>query len=356
VYRASDRVRLAGEERDRVRGRGGERHTADPAGSLAKACAEVLGASAAVLSIQGGGGEPELLGSVGPVALPLPEPPFMLRDTSDGEPRLWQGEANGRDWLHIETKLAEGRRLVLSACFVGGQGRDAADAAIRLVRFAIAAFAFSLDSQLGFSRRIAGLEAALNQSAMGIVLLGCDGKLLFANRRAETLFERGEGLRRSGDSIGAQDLDDAVKLQVAIEHVCNAGDQCMEDPVVAVRRKAPRRPLLVSVSPAPNGSEAVGDARAILRIVDPDADVRPLIEPVCAHYRLSVVETRLACLLATGATLETAAASLRIKEQTARSYLKQIFMKTDTNRQTDLVRLLLSSTIRALPVGRFRML
>jgi hypothetical protein len=34
--------------------------------------------------------------------------------------------------------------------------------------------------------------------------------------------------------------------------------------------------------------------------------------------------------------------------------LKQIFLKTDTNRQSDLVRVLLASTVRALPVGRFR--
>jgi DNA-binding CsgD family transcriptional regulator len=62
----------------------------------------------------------------------------------------------------------------------------------------------------------------------------------------------------------------------------------------------------------------------------------------------------LAIKIAQGATLESAAGALRIKPQTARSYLKKIFLKTDTNRQSDLVRVLLASTVRALPVGRFR--
>jgi DNA-binding CsgD family transcriptional regulator len=200
----------------------------------------------------------------------------------------------------------------------------------------------------GAAGLLASYEAALHQSAFGIVILGADGDLLFANQAAERLLDAGDYLRRRAPGISARDLGDAVRLQVAIEHVCGSGAHYQEDPVVALKRKHPLRPLLVCISPAGEGCGAV------LRIFDPDGDTTPFLEPVCAHYRLSPVETRLAIKIARGATLESAAAALRIKPQTARSYLKQIFLKTDTNRQSELVRVLLASTVRATPAGRFR--
>ena len=198
------------------------------------------------------------------------------------------------------------------------------------------------------SERRAMYEAALDRSELGVMLLSSTGNLLFANRTAEQLLNADKYLRHRSDGIGARDLGSAIRLEVAIDHVCSGE---AETPVVAIKRRHPLRPLLVCASPAGDGGAARG---AVLRVIDPDRDIQPHLEPVCAHYRLSPVETRLACQLAQGATLEAAASALRIKPQTARSYLKQIFLKTDTNRQSELLRVLLASTVRALPEGRFR--
>jgi DNA-binding CsgD family transcriptional regulator len=43
---------------------------------------------------------------------------------------------------------------------------------------------------------------------------------------------------------------------------------------------------------------------------------------------------------------------MHVTEQTARSYLKQIFVKTETNRQAELVRLMLTSSVRTAPHSR----
>jgi DNA-binding CsgD family transcriptional regulator len=53
------------------------------------------------------------------------------------------------------------------------------------------------------------------------------------------------------------------------------------------------------------------------------------------------MEGRLADMLAAGKELKSAADHLKMSEQTARTHLKSIFQKTGTNRQTDLVRLIL---------------
>jgi DNA-binding CsgD family transcriptional regulator len=94
------------------------------------------------------------------------------------------------------------------------------------------------------------------------------------------------------------------------------------------------------------GSEG---AAAAIYLFDPGQDLQLRLEPACRFYGLSPVETRLACCLAEGGSVVEAAERIRVREQTARSYLKQIFIKTATNRQAELVSLLLKSCIRTAP-------
>lgn len=60
-------------------------------------------------------------------------------------------------------------------------------------------------------------------------------------------------------------------------------------------------------------------------------------------FGLTPAEAHLANRLVAGDTLDTAAAALRISKETARSQLKQIFTKTDTHRQAELVAFLCRS-------------
>ena len=76
-----------------------------------------------------------------------------------------------------------------------------------------------------------------------------------------------------------------------------------------------------------------------------------IVEPVCRLHGLSQSETRLTCALIGGESLGCAAKIIGVREQTARSYLKQIFVKTDTNRQAELVQLMLKSAVRLSSSG-----
>jgi DNA-binding CsgD family transcriptional regulator len=60
-------------------------------------------------------------------------------------------------------------------------------------------------------------------------------------------------------------------------------------------------------------------------------------------FDLSAAETKLAAALASGQTLKAAAASRFISMPTARSQLAQIFHKTGTHQQSELVALLKSA-------------
>jgi DNA-binding CsgD family transcriptional regulator len=66
-------------------------------------------------------------------------------------------------------------------------------------------------------------------------------------------------------------------------------------------------------------------------------------------FGLTPAESRLALRLVSGESLQTAASALDITYETARTVLKNIFAKTGTDRQTQLVGVILSATV--FPLG-----
>ena len=198
--------------------------------------------------------------------------------------------------------------------------------------------------------RVRALTAAVNKSDVGILLVNQDGRLVFANAAADALIARGDGLRRSAGMLSGTRLADTLRLHAAIEHVVR-GDSpraAATAPVVALTRQS-GRPLLAAVVSSDAAPSRGEEGAAIIYVFDPSQDLRPLIEPACKLYGLSPVETRLVCLLTDGVCLVAAAERMHVREQTARSYLKQIFLKTDTNRQAELVWLMLKSSVRTSP-------
>lgn len=73
------------------------------------------------------------------------------------------------------------------------------------------------------------------------------------------------------------------------------------------------------------------------------AAASPKTEIVSTLFGLTPTESRLAVMLADGCSLQEIATALGITEQTARTYSKRIFSKTGASRQSDLVRLVLTS-------------
>jgi DNA-binding CsgD family transcriptional regulator len=88
---------------------------------------------------------------------------------------------------------------------------------------------------------------------------------------------------------------------------------------------------------------------AVLLVADPQARAAPPIAALCALYGLTAAEARLAAALAAGQGLRDYATGSGIALCTARWQLQQVLAKTDTHRQSDLVRLILAG-----PVGLLR--
>lgn len=205
------------------------------------------------------------------------------------------------------------------------------------------------------ARRLAALEAACDAIDFGMLFFTHDGTLNFVNTTAAELLDVGDGLRRHRQSVQASDIADSVKLQVALNHAMAANEAV--DGTKSARRHAPLirlhrksgEPLIAIVVAAEQRAEEPSDVAVMVYLFDPSFDMDRVLRPVCKAFNLSPVETQLACHLAAGRSIVDAAGEMRIKEQTARSYLKHIFVKTDTRRQGELVHLMLSNIFH---VGR----
>ncbi|WP_340317568.1 helix-turn-helix transcriptional regulator [Rhizorhabdus argentea] len=190
----------------------------------------------------------------------------------------------------------------------------------------------------------------------GTFLLDADGSILFANERARHLLDRGDGLRRAGQSVTAADFDTAVRLQTAIQHLSRIEHGSASEiagPSLMLIRRANPGPLVAILARLADIESGNAAATTALYVLDPEIDTGPLGMALCRAYGLTAMEAGLVVRLVRGLTTDAAARELRIQTQTARAYLKQIFSKTDTHRQADLVRLILGGVVRIRSVAAF---
>lgn len=327
----------------------------------------VMAAQAAILSAHpGGGAAPQLISAciphdivVDPLALIADRGLSSLAGVTTG--LAWGRHVDGVrsiDVLMLPVTAIDGHnQLFVSVLFrrPSAQQRATAEQLFEL-RQPIAMGYFRLwQLERVRARRLAALEAACDVTDLGILLFTRAGQLDFVNAAASELLAIGDGLRRHRRSVQASDISDSVKLQVALNHATAANEAGDGRP--SARRRAPLvrlhrasgEPLIAVVVAAELPAVEPGDIAVMVYLFDPALDLDRLLKPVCSAFKLSPVETQLACQLAAGHSIGEAATTLRIKLQTARGYLKNIFVKTDTRRQAELVHLMLSNVFR---VGR----
>jgi DNA-binding CsgD family transcriptional regulator len=114
-----------------------------------------------------------------------------------------------------------------------------------------------------------------------------------------------------------------------------------------MRLRGPFSDLSVLLAPARPQSQTLASSErcpaATVFVSDPQKQSQVSMEVLMDVYGLTRTEARLACELAHGARIDEAAATLAMGTGTARTHLKNILQKTDTHRQAELVRLILSS-------------
>ena len=185
-------------------------------------------------------------------------------------------------------------------------------------------------------------------SALPVALIACDedGTIRFANQEGQARCVDGGGLVIGDGHLLAESSEDQSWLAGAIGDTVRQARSAETQPGQGrmIGRDGGRRSVLVSALGANHQHYKLGhlDQPLALVFVGGGRPAAPA-ETIQAMFGLSLGESRLVDHLVMGSTVEEAAKQLCITTGTARQRLKTIFQKTDTGRQSELVRLVLSS-------------
>ena len=184
----------------------------------------------------------------------------------------------------------------------------------------------------------------LDLLAIGIVLLDGDGQVSFANTAARNLTAERDGVEING-RVRIDNRADASRLCDIVAALTSgsakdAASASMPASGFAMRRPLGGRDLLLLASRLPGDT---GDApRIALFLSDPDSNGLDLPKDVIANlFDLTETETRIALALAKGRRKDQIAEHFQISETTVAFHLRNLFQKTHTNRQAELVSLML---------------
>jgi DNA-binding CsgD family transcriptional regulator/PAS domain-containing protein len=204
---------------------------------------------------------------------------------------------------------------------------------------------------LEIRRKVEGLQLmqaasshALDQLATGVVLVDASGRVLFANSAADRTLRSRQGLTVQGGRVAALIASETVALRSLISAavLTTAGQGMHPGGVMKLSSPQSERALSVVVTPVPSivGCGYLGQPGAAILISDLDQPHSPDREVLRILFRLTDAEYRLVTALCSGLSLVEAAETLKIARETAKSHLKQVFAKTATSRQGELVALI----------------
>lgn len=186
---------------------------------------------------------------------------------------------------------------------------------------------------------------------ISVLLVDRNAALLGANARGHKLLESQVGLTHRDGVVRATESRLTQQLHNAIAAAAQHARTPLDKSKKAFRGRVvviPRRggsPLSV-VAESLQGQHprlGEGDAGAVLFVSDPQEQTIADSDAIRMAFGLTPTEARVTALLASGLSLTEAAKVLNIGVGTARVHLKRIFSKTGTNRQAELVSLVLGT-------------
>jgi DNA-binding CsgD family transcriptional regulator len=192
-----------------------------------------------------------------------------------------------------------------------------------------------LDSELHAAR------AVLDELTVGVALLDASGHVLNANQPLLELASRRDGLRIAPDGLHASSASTTAVLRRLVMQALSPTEPASG--AMVIERPSERRALQALVVPlraAAAGQTWKISPRAIVLITDPELHSTPPPELLRLAFGLTGAEARVAIRLARGDPLGSIAQHLGVQIVTVRNQLKQIFQKTGTHRQAELVSLL----------------
>ncbi len=180
---------------------------------------------------------------------------------------------------------------------------------------------------------------ALDYLETGVFVLDADTRIHFASAAAKRLLETGRLCTRNGLLASPRDGETSTLRRVV--------KQCVEAPSSSSMQMTFHRlgdvedVLCLGLVAAHAPSSLHSNTRFLIVFVTKPCDASlPDTRQLRGHFGLTDAQAKLAIEIARGEGLKACTRRLGIAMSTGRSHLKQIFEKTETRRQAELVRLI----------------
>ena len=182
---------------------------------------------------------------------------------------------------------------------------------------------------------------ALDLLPMGVMAVNRACRIRAANRAAKYALETSDMIADVSGFLVVTIKSQERLLRDAVRQACE-----VEGSRFAFRINRPfGRPLMLLVTSAKTGGpmEVNDDGTALIFLAEAAWTYRADEQVLRELFGFTPAEARVAAILMQGKSVEAAAVALGISENTTRNHLKRLFAKTKTNKQGELVQLLLRS-------------
>ncbi|WP_420549500.1 DNA-binding response regulator [Curvivirga sp.] len=173
-------------------------------------------------------------------------------------------------------------------------------------------------------------KAALDRLSVGVIICDRSGKISSINKYGQEICNKADSVVIDRDNIlravqasHRDKITEILKVPLA------------EETAISLDKEHSDTTLTIIAS----GFEDTNDLCLLLS--DPDMHIAPSVETLQSLYSLPPSEARLLHHLVNGQNLKDAADKVGLTDSSARTYLKRIFMKTNTNSQLSLIRTVL---------------
>jgi DNA-binding CsgD family transcriptional regulator len=186
--------------------------------------------------------------------------------------------------------------------------------------------------------------SALDLLKIGVAIATMDSRLLHMNQAAEEILSTRDGLEIASNGIlqlsvegGPLPVYSMLEENAALQ-MYRGGNEVTS----SVHRPSGKQPLTVIIRPtsALLGWHDTENPAVLIFILDPERPVGAPQADLHQLYGLTSAESTLANCLMEGKTLNECSEFLGIRRSTARMHLRNLFSKTGTQRQSELVGLL----------------
>jgi DNA-binding CsgD family transcriptional regulator len=210
--------------------------------------------------------------------------------------------------------------------------------------------ALVIHSRVQAAEMRAGAAAeALDRISGGVILFDERGDATLTNRAAERILAKSDGLDLERDGPAASTSRQTGELRRLLREAATTGAGEGTEPggVMWLARPLGQPPLEVVVTPISRESSLLCDrVTAAILITDPGAAAERPPDRLRRIYGLTATEAEVASRLARGMRLSEICEELGVSLHTVRGHLKQLFTKTGTHRQADLIRVILTGPAR----------